>query len=173
MKWGTRQGGCPICYIPFKRVPLLYPTEKKGYSENSYIKDSWDAARFFFENALMLTVFGYSAPESDQDAVDLLKNAWFETNDRMIGHIEIIDIISSDVLYERWRFFSPNRHIHLRENFDKSFIARWPRRSRQAIYVPSRCGIPCEESPLESTSDLRKMQNQIYEIAKWESDNEI
>ena len=171
--WGTRRGKCPICCVPFKRIPLLYPTERKGYSDNSYIKDSWDAARSFFENSLVLTIFGYSAPESDQDAVDLLKKAWFEANDRMIGHIEIIDIIRSDVLYERWKPFSPNLHIHPRGDFDESFIAKWPRRSREAIYIPSIHGEPCEAFPLESTADLRKMQNQIYQIAKWESDNEI
>ena len=172
-KWGTRRGICPICCVPFKRAPLLYPTERKGYSDNSYIKGSWNAARHFFENALMLTIYGYSAPESDQDAVDLLKSAWFKTNDRMIGHVEIIDIVGSDVLHKRWRSFSPHLHIHPRKNFDESFIAKWPRRSRQAIYIPSFHGVPCEAFPLESTSDLRKMQNQIHQIAKWETDSEI
>ncbi len=170
--WGGRQMKCPICSTFFENVPLLYPTEKKGYSNNPYIKRSWDEARFFFKNALMLTIFGYSAPDSDIDAVDLLRSAWFERSDRKIEHVEIIDIDCGSTLYERWKPFTPTFHIKLRQDFNDSFAAQWPRRSREAIFFPSIYGEPCEQFPLETTSDLAEIQRQIREIARWESDDE-
>lgn len=168
-KWGGRQDRCPDCHEIFYKVPLLYPTEKKGYSNDPYIKGSWDAARSFLSRSLTLTVFGYSAPHSDKDAVDLLKEAYFEASYRTMEHVEIIDIEDSRMLYKRWRDFTPTHHRHDRQKFYESFIARWPRRSREAVFFPMTYGIPCEEFPLYDTNDLSKLQEQASKIARYES----
>ena len=81
-KWGKRLSQCPICSRPFKDVPLLYPVKQKNYSDDIYIIGSWNSARQFFREAFVLTVFGYSAPESDVEAVKVLKQSWLRRSDR-------------------------------------------------------------------------------------------
>ena len=109
--WGKRGGLCSICSNELEDVPLLYPIGKKDYSSHEYIRRSWEAARYFFAEAFVLTIFGYGAPVSDADAVDLLRSGWMGRSDRKIEHVEIIDVVSSSVLYERWRGFMPTGHL--------------------------------------------------------------
>ena len=102
-KWGQRGDSCPDCGVPFDDVPLLYPVEKKGYSSSPYIADSWENARWFFKEALVLTIFGYSGPDSDRDAVDLLRNAWMARSAREFEHVEVVDVARTGDLEARWR----------------------------------------------------------------------
>ena len=101
-QWGRKGESCPTCNKRFADVPLLYPVEKKNYSENEYIKASWDNAKIWFSSAFTITMFGYGAPSSDVDAVELLRTAWFEGSERVMEHIEIIDIANSNILTGRW-----------------------------------------------------------------------
>lgn len=48
---------CPTCMKRLVDVPLLYPIETKDYSRNGYIRSSWDAARCYFAEAFVLTIF--------------------------------------------------------------------------------------------------------------------
>ncbi len=168
-KWGRRWVACPVCSKPFKNVPLLYPIGKKDYSKDPYIEQSWKAARELFREAFVLTIFGYSAPDSDRDAVDMLKAAWMGRSRRKIEHIEVIDIEDFGTLYERWKPFTPTFHLTHRQQFDKSWIARWPRRSREAVWFPAIEGEVCEEFSLPPTNDLDEIQERIAEIARYET----
>ena len=91
--WGARKKRCPKCLQPLTDVPLLYPTEQKDYSTDRYIQRNWQAAQILFKEAFTLTIFGYGAPTSDKDAVELLRLAWTGRSDRKVEHIEVIDII--------------------------------------------------------------------------------
>ena len=168
-KWGRKQSVCPDCEKPFKPVPLLYPVEKKGYSIDPYISQSWDAAKQLFEEALVITVFGYRAPDSDQDAVALLKRAWMRRSGRKFEHVEVIDIDEESILYERWSPFTPTHHFHRRQNFQDSWIAKWPRRSREAVWFPMSEGMPCVEFPIKFNLDLKVLQKQAADIADYET----
>src|SRR2546422_11105844 len=64
---------------------------------------NWHAAKVLFKDAFTLTIFGYGAPASDKDAVELLRSAWTGRSDRTFEHIEIIDIAQQSFLYDRWR----------------------------------------------------------------------
>ena len=167
--WGEKQAKCPVCSAHLKGVPLLYPVGNKGYSNDPYIKKSWDVAREIFKKALVLTIFGYSAPDSDRDAVELLNSAWMGKSNRESEHVEIIDIVSESLLYKRWTGFTPTLHLHPIQNFNESWMAGWPRRSREAVWFPMKSGSPCQKFPLVSTENLAEIQKQIGEIAKWEN----
>ena len=167
-KWGGRHMVCPVCNEPFSKVPLLYPLEDKNYSKNSYISRSWDAARSFFKNAFTVTVFGYSAPDADGDAVGLLKSAWFEDQSRKMEHFEVIDVLPKAQLQERWGRFTPTDHLVARSDFQDSWMAMWPRRAREGLFQAMSNGIPCEHFPLSDTKDLAKLQAQALRIANWE-----
>ena len=50
----------------------------------------------------MLTIYGYSAPQSDVEAIQIMKEAWGIVEDRDLEEVEIIDIKSEDELRETW-----------------------------------------------------------------------
>ena len=133
-KWGLRHVTCPPCGESFRDVPLLYPVENKEYTNVPYISGTWGDVRTLFREALVLTIFGYSAPSLDAAAVELLKSSWTERSARKMEHVEIIDMDHEANLREQWKEFTPTGHFHARQNFDDSWIARWPRRSREAVY---------------------------------------
>ena len=126
MKWGERRLQCPICSRPFSDVPLLYPIEHKNYSSHPFIKESWKAARYFLSESFVLTIFGYGAPASDIDAVELLRLAWMQRSDRKIEHVELINTDSYSSLYERWKEFTPTSHLKIKPCFEDSWIAMYP-----------------------------------------------
>ena len=166
--WWAKQGRCPVCSARLKGVPLLYPVVNKGYSNDPYINKSREVAKEMFRKALVLTIFGYGAPDSDRDAVELLKSAWMARSDRETEHVEIIDIVSERLLYKRWEAFTPTFHLQRRQNFSESWIAGWPRRSREAVWSFMSSGLPCQKFPLVSAKNLSQLQKQIRDIAKSE-----
>lgn len=168
-QWGRRHTACPVCSEPFEKVPLLYPVEHKDYSKDPYVSGSWEAAEQFFKDALVVTVFGYSAPEADAAAMKLLKSAWFADGPRKTEHIEIIDIVSEAELYARWSRFTPTNHLHTRRSLHDSWIEKWPRRTREGLLAAMYEGSPAELFPLSHTEDRTKLLAQVREIAKWET----
>ena len=168
-RWGSRLLRCPDCGVPFSDVPLLYPVEKKGYSSDPYITDAWKNARWFFRAAFVLTIFGYSGPDSDRDAVDLLKNAWMERSPREFEHVEVVDIASTASLHERWGKFTPTHHLKAVRRFEKSFAGRWPRCAKEKLFLAITQGIPSANFPLPNTDYLTVLQDLVREIAKSES----
>ena len=168
-RWGARRVRCPDCGVPFTDVPLLYPVEKKGYSSDPYITDSWKNARRFFKEAFVLTIFGYSGPDSDRDAVDLLKNAWMARSTRKFEYVEVLDIVPKG---DRWIEFTPTQHLKSVQYYKESFVGRWPRRSRERLFLAMTEGIPSANVPLTDTDDLTELQAQVREIAKREADED-
>ena len=159
---------CPICMKRLVAVPLLYPIETKDYSRNGYIRSSWDAAWYYFAEAFVLTIFGYGAPQSDVEAIELLKSAWFQRSDRKIEHIEIIDTASTSVLYNRWKDFAPTRHLKMKRLLCDSWLAMYPRRSVECLRHPVFFGEPSEVFPYVHSQQLLILQEQAQRIAKWE-----
>ncbi|HCX3845324.1 TPA: hypothetical protein OZN47_003185, partial [Legionella pneumophila] len=168
--WGRKSGHCSNCNQKFEDIPLLYPLKKKNYFEtNQYTALSWKSAKCWFSEAFTITIFGYSAPTSDQEAVELLKKAWFQKSNREFEHIEIIDIICNEQLAMRWRPFTPTHHFSATSNFENSRLWNWPRRSCESLFYPMTKGIPCEAFPLnlKKANDLNELQTSMKEIAKF------
>jgi hypothetical protein len=167
--WGARKLRCPKCSELLEDVPLLYPVAQKNYTDARYIKSSWEAAKILFRDAFTLTIFGYSAPASDKDAVELLRLAWTAKSDRTLEHIEIIDTASQSLLHKRWAPFAPTYHDHFIKTFKESRLARWPRRSCESLLYPMTQGIPCEDFPLPSTDSIPELQAYATRIAQHET----
>ena len=160
-KWGERLSLCPACSRPFEDVPLLYPVYRKNYSNEFYISESWNLARYFLREAFVLTVFGYSAPESDIDAVNVLKQSWLGRSDRRIEHIEVIDIEPENELRKRWEPFLPTGHLRAISSLEDSWITMYPRRSVEALRRSVYFGDPSEQFPLEFSNALESVKEQI------------
>ena len=80
----------------------------------------------------MITIFGYSAPQSDVEAIELMKGAWGDKYKRDIEQIEIIDLKGEEELRETWQAFIHTHHYDVTNDFYKSSIGLFPRRTCEA-----------------------------------------
>ena len=170
-KLAKKRGRCPVCSNGVEDVPLLYPIGNKDYSGHGYIRGSWEAARYYFAEAFVLTIFGYGAPFSDTDAVELLRSVWMGRSNRKIEHVEIIDVVSSSVLYDRWRSFTPTGHLKTTCSIWESWIMMHPRRSVESLMRPVYYGEPAETFPLVQCESLQGLHEQIVGIAELENED--
>jgi len=135
VEYGTLDAKCPVCGKILPPTKLLYPVQEKNYSENDYIQKSWVATRALLEDASTITIFGYSAPKSDEEAVRLLKHAWGGSENRQIEEVSVIDIIAEDEMLDKWSDFIYSHHYRYTNNFYDSYLGMFPRRSCEMIFA--------------------------------------
>lgn len=116
------------------KIKLLYPIKEKNYKDDIFINDSWKMLKNYLNKAYILTVFGYSAPNSDVEAKNILKNSWGNPKDRFLEQIEIIDIKPINELSEIWKDFIYESHVDYIKSFYDSMIFKFPRRTTQALF---------------------------------------
>jgi hypothetical protein len=126
---GILTASCRECGEPFDPAPLLYPVTHKNYAADPYIKDNWKAIQNKLKRAYLVTVFGYSAPKTDVEAIKLLKEAWGSVADRNLEDFEFIDICDKDVLISSWQEFIHSHHYEVHRDFFASSLAQHPRRT--------------------------------------------
>jgi hypothetical protein len=131
---GILSASCLACGKPFQPAPLLYPVEKKNYAEDPYIYDNWKALRIKLKKAYLVTVFGYSAPRTDAEAISLMKEAWGSKEERNLEDFEIIDIRPEDELRTSWDDFIHSHHYNVYDNFFASSLAQHPRRTTVELF---------------------------------------
>lgn len=133
-KKGMAGCSCSVCKKPYHPSKLLFPVLKKNYTKDSFISAEWKNLRKYLKTAYMVTIFGYSAPRSDMEAINLMKDSWGDINQRELEEIEIIDIKDEDELRETWAQFIHTHHYRTVSNFYDSFIAKHPRRTCEAMW---------------------------------------
>lgn len=125
---------CPFCGgtpIPSK---LLYPVETKDYASDLFIKTQWHSVRNFLGRAFIVTIFGYSAPVTDQEALRLFTKAWQSNSRRkFVERVEIIDVRDGEELGQQWSKFAFFDHYGICRSFHESLAALYPRRSCEAL----------------------------------------
>ena len=128
---GHRDSVCSKCGVPFEPVPLLYPIKHKNYVSDWWIKGHWDIVVDYLKRASALTIFGYSAPKSDVEAVNLLKLGW-EISEKQIQEVELIDLKDIGELEDIWKDFIYNGHSRGSKTFFESKLGLYPRRTVEA-----------------------------------------
>ena len=126
---------CPICHRTLAPTKLLYPVADKDYENDDYIKGCWDATEWIIENSYMLTIFGYSAPNSDKKAVSLLKKAWGDLEKRDLEEVSVIDIIDEETMLKKWSEFIYTHHYRYTNDFYNSYLGMFPRRTCETIFA--------------------------------------
>jgi hypothetical protein len=134
-EFGTIDALCPICREPLPPTKLLFPVKHKNYTNDEYIKGCWDATEYIIENSYMLTIFGYSAPSSDGEAVKLLKKAWGDLKKRQLEEVSVIDIISEDEMLNKWNQFIYSHHYRYTNDFFNSYLGMFPKRSCETVFA--------------------------------------
>lgn len=122
------------CGTLLRPMKLLFPIKKKDYSSDIAIEKSWKQLKNALERAYMVTIFGYSAPISDAEAVAMMKEAWGNVDDRKMEEIELIDIRKEDDVINSWSQFIHTHHYSYHTSFFDSTLARCPRRSCEATF---------------------------------------
>jgi len=133
---GFPMGACPECGRPLGSTRLLYPVEHKDYQSDPFIKREWDAVRHYLGECAIFTVFGYSAPVTDKEAIDLLKESWGDVENRNMEQTEVINRPGADheALRQTWEPFIHSHHYEIYDSFHDSFLANHPRRSVEAFW---------------------------------------
>ncbi len=158
---------CPKCKRKLIPTRLLYPITIKNYSKDTFIKTEWEVLKRSLRDALTLTIFGYGAPHSDKEAVDLMNTAWSKQN-RFIERVEVIDTKEKDVLLSQWAPFIIRTYFDYSANFYQSRIAKYPRRTCEALINQTVYALPVEENYLSPDADFDKLLSWVKPLIEAE-----
>ena len=125
---------CSICGMPFTPSKLLYPITKKDYSSNPFTSAEWNTLRSAFKDTFVVTVFGYSAPQTDVDAVALMRESWGDLGNRNFEEFEFIDIKDQGEMGRTWRDFIFEGHYRSHRSFYASLLGKHPRRTCESLW---------------------------------------
>lgn len=155
-----RGARCAKCGQIFKEMPLLYPISDKDYSSNPLIKEEWSIFSQGLKYAYAVTIFGYSAPQSDRAAINAIKAAWGNPSERKFEEIELINIAEEKKVTKDWSYLiGPYYHCRYYVNFFDSFLAKHPRRSCEALFAQNFEAKFVEENPLPRELNLNELQD--------------
>jgi hypothetical protein len=147
---------CSHCHRIFTRTPLLYPVKEKKYAEDPFIKNEWKILTWGFENGFMITIFGYSGPKTDQEALAAMEAAWGDKNRRSMEQTALIVAPSDneEQVRDHWDRFIHTHHYEVYKDFYDSWLANHPRRTGEAYrnqYLDAKF---IEDNPIPRTLDL-------------------
>ena len=123
----------------FVPTQLLYPVTQKNYNDDEFIAREWERFERCLRQASRVTIFGYSAPETDVAAMDLMSAAWGNPGQRNMEQFEFIDILPEDVLTQRWDRLIFTGHYDCHTSYFQSSLALFPRRTGERFmhtYLP-------------------------------------
>lgn len=160
--FSTQKGyECPTCHTILVPSRLLYPIEKKNYDDDSYIKSQWNALEFYLKEAYMLSIFGYSAPNTDISAKEKIFKSWRgQLNGKdQIDRVEIIDKRGCDknILKSTWEDFIYSHHVRVFDDIFDSFALKHPRRSGEAYLGAILNGEFIPDNPPPQTKSLEDL----------------
>lgn len=119
----------PVYYEPTK---LMYPVKHKNYRDDEFIRSEWERFEVCLQNAKRVTVFGYSAPKSDVEAISAMQKAWGTPQQRNLEQFELIDIRDEEEVRASWDGFIHTHHYDYCTDFFQSSLVQYPRRSFEA-----------------------------------------
>jgi hypothetical protein len=137
---------------------LLFPVTVKNYTSDRFIDAEWAAIENRMSDAFLMTIFGYGAPASDAEAVNLLKQAWGDTKSRRFEQTEIIDIRPQDELEEVWKPFIHTTHVDIVDDLQDSFLYNHPRRSVEAAWQQYIMAQFIDSNPMPTGCSLLELQ---------------
>lgn len=158
------QNPCPKCGSKMQNASLLYPVGQKDYTSSPFISAAWRDMKTVLTNSMLFSVFGYAAPESDVEAVELLKEGWWNVSDREVEQIEIIDIVDEEVLATRWCDFTHNYHYGTMTDFHSSSVWHHPRRSCEVHWSTCMQLLPVKDNRLSPDAGWQELLDHIQPL---------
>lgn len=169
---GLLTNNCQKCHKKFTPSRLLYPVKQKNYNQDSYTFSHWETLKYYLKDAYQVTIFGYSAPKTDIEAIDMLKEAWGNINDRSMEEFEFIDIAEEDCLIETWEDFVHTHHYTYSNSFFDSTLARFPRRTIEALFDRTQnCFWLSPENPFKENMSFIELEQIVNRLIMEEKNN--
>lgn len=154
---GFVENRCSKCGNALHRTPLLYPIKRKNYASDPFITNEWSLLKFGFENAFMITIFGYSGPKTDEEAIGAMKKAWGSRERRNLEQTAFITIQSEREIQKNWKAFIHTHHYELHGDFYDSWIANHPRRTGEAYWNQYMEAKFISNNPIPRDLDLKSL----------------
>jgi len=170
-----RAAECHTCGEALTPSRLLYPVEEKNYADDPFIASQWQQARDFIERAFIITIFGYSAPTTDKEAMAIFTKSWKEGEEhKFVERLETIDIRDGEELGYQWGPFAHFDHRDMRRSYHESMLARYPRRTCESLYHAGVDGKFVEPIPWAGNLDgvpgtLDEVRGEMAELIEHES----
>lgn len=161
---------CPNCFKELEQMPLLYPIGKKDYNSMSIIKNEWNIAKDVLSRAAGITVYGYGAPVTDIEAVELMKSASSISQMKDIAPFTIINLASNEEEQrKKWSDFYDVKMMLYCNSFEETILWNNPRVSLETLFDSILKGQPrTEEKPFKKYSTLKELQDFVKTITEFD-----
>lgn len=166
---GLKGSCCSKCGQRLEPTRLLYPVTEKNYEADPMLSAQWQHLRDDMSSAFMFTVFGYSAPKTDIEAIGLLKKGWGPAEQRSMEETEIIDIKEESELVKVWKPFLYSDHYSVSTDFFNSVLARHPRRTGEIYMAQIINGLCAEGNPVPKDSSFSELKVWFQQLRDAES----
>jgi hypothetical protein len=165
---GYLRNRCSACGNKFTPSKILYPIKEKNYSKDSFIESEWQTLRLYLDNSFIFSIFGYSAPTTDTEAREFMKETWTKNKRQQLNEIDIIDIRNRDEVEDNWEGFIYQSHGGIFDDVRDTQSFRYARRSCEswgdAIF---QCD-PWSENNFPKFRELIDLQNWVKPLIKEE-----
>lgn len=154
---GFRGDKCRQCGAPLQPSKLLYPVRQKNYNSDPFIKSEWNELEDALRRGYMLTIFGYSAPKTDVEAVGLMLRGWGANPTFELAEVSIVDIKPEPELHATWERFLCRTHYGTRASVWNTWLFRHPRRSGEALAMATLQNDPWHDNPFPNLKSLSQV----------------
>lgn len=161
---------CPKCFKELKQMPLLYPIGKKDYNSKPIIVNEWNRAKDVLSKAAGITVYGYGAPVTDVEAVELMKLASSISQMKDIVPFTIINLAENEEEQrKKWAEFYDKDMVLYCNSFEETLLWKNPRVSLETLFDAILQQQPrSEEKPFKKFSTLTELQEFIKTITEFD-----
>ncbi|MEX2410295.1 MAG: hypothetical protein WD607_02800 [Candidatus Paceibacterota bacterium] len=160
---------CEKCGKMLEPIKLLYPVSKKDYTNDVYINEQWSTLNEYMKDANGLTIFGYGAPKTDVEAINLLKSGWGNPDQRIFEEVEIINIEDEELLIKKWSDFIHSSHYSIHADYYESSIAKFPRRVNECHFQTGNLNIWLNNHRVEPGLRFNQLEKEFRRIIKFET----
>jgi hypothetical protein len=169
---------CSVCGDYFSPSKLLYPIKSKQYREDPFIASEWGALDEYFDNAFVMTIFGYNSPTTDFLAKEMMLKAWRQNKKYELNEIEIVDIKDKRLVRKNWNDFlfasswEPRikSHYAIFKSIRHTLSFRHARRSTEAWGDAIMMCDPWSERRMPKFRNLEKLQAWVKPLVDEEID---
>lgn len=160
---------CSKCGGPLQPANLLYPVRRKDYKSDPFIFGEWNELEASLQRGYMLTIFGYAAPATDVEAVDLLLRGWGENPTFELAQVNIVDIKPEEELERTWERFLCRTHYGTTADLWTSWLLQNPRRSCEALAMATLQNDPWQRNPFPKLKSLSQLHAWIAPLVDEEN----